>query len=803
MPKGLTGSSGVGKTVRRVFTFLLACLFAVLCIPCAQEAEAGDPASGDVYYEWILIRSQEDIPEAGSYPMLLCYTDTDGVGWFLTGHSYGDGNTEKRTLYRNGIREKQNGLGDDVRSRYQRWLGENALRDSDEALQRYLDSHPDEKIRKAQNGCEPFENTLPAYFMSAARTSGCPEIDMGADSFYTVEPPSDWELIVTGETEQALKTVQIRSGDRYLEDGVGDYTMAQIEWDDEGDDYCVYTKDAGTDRADYTLDGCVQLFYYDSKGYDTGLCWDHGYFGGIEGNDAFYSSFRLYYGVQKTRLVTSSKQNYEWRLIRKQSDIPAKGEYPMLLCYTDLNGVNWFLTGHKIGDGKNEKRELCRNGISSKKSGMPNDVKQRYQEWLKATGSTDDFFSKSTYLAENPEDYILTAQYGCEPLISGHDTYFMTAVKMSAYPQIAVGSDRFYTETLPGDWRMVVTGRSQSGMKKIRIRSGDQYLEDDTGTLGMAQIDWEDEGDDYCVYTKDVGGSRADYTLDGSVQIFYYDSWYDSFGGNNTGLCWDYGYFGGIEENDDFYSNFRLYYAIPKDFDVIDRDYTVPAGSVLYAANDLEVLPGVELTIEPGGILSVTGTFLNNGVIHNCGTMILQKGSTVTTMEPKNSDCGQLNCYGSASAPKGIQGDCQGDLIILEGASLIFCNKADSMLNLLSGSTCVNSGSIVAPYGIGVLGGELINRPDGHVFIGYYFEHASGSNGKLSLHNAGTAQATLSGLSLQPHKKAVLDLRDGCHVRNDGTLLLNGVLCRRAAELEPGSRFYDRNSGENARYYSW
>lgn len=578
----------------------------------------------------------------------------------------------------------------------------------------------------------------------------------------------------------------------------------------------------------------------------------------------------------------TTANHYEWKQIKTQADIPAKGTYPMLLCYTDLNGNDWFLTGNSLKDD----RHLCRDGISDRQTDWPVTVKNRYRAWLEENGRTDSALNKSEYMKAFPSELMLLTQYQDEPMESDFDTNYMAATDASKYPEIALYSESFYTKAAPSDWKMIVTGETADGLKTIQIQSGNQYLYDGYSFAWgsfMAMIEWNSKkASSYSVYTTDVQSDRLGWTLDGYVQLFYYDGSL----GFDTGLCWDYGNFGGIEENNDHFSNFKLYYGVNKEFSVIDQDYVVTAGSILYANDNLELMPDVNLIIEPGGILSVNGVFYQNGVIHNCGTMILNPGSVVTTLEPELPNCGQINCYGSsmirfaakhagAELPgqkeyysmslydlekeiryldeniewagrqsfdtqdmiddwtaqkaemeavyqcrkypneaiqkllKSMEGDeyafshCGGELIILEGAALLLGNQPESRLNLYEGSTCSNLGVIVAPYGIYASGGELKNQNAGHLFIGYYFVQDMGNDEKPTVIGAGTPNAAIMGLKAAPVSRALLDLSGKYHLQNDGTLLLNGALCRTAENLEPGSRFYDKNEKDNRKYYGW
>ncbi|MBR1898824.1 MAG: hypothetical protein IJ825_08100 [Oscillospiraceae bacterium] len=103
------------------------------------------------------------------------------------------------------------------------------------------------------------------------------------------------------------------------------------------------------------------------------------------------------------------------------------------------------------------------------------------------------------------------------------------------------------------------------------------------------------------------------------------------------------------------------------------------------------ILPeGQTLTIEKGGVLSVSGQFINNGTIINYGTILIRDGGSIYPFlqgnDTANNGCGKILCSG-------------GDIIIKEGGAL-FAGLQDEKKNLVpfrldNGATLVNMGLMV------------------------------------------------------------------------------------------------------------
>lgn len=580
---------------------------------------------------------------------------------------------------------------------------------------------------------------------------------------------------------------------------------------------------------------------------------------------------------------TNTIKVYEWKQIKTQEDFPAAGTYPMLLCYTDQSGVHRFMKHTSIDDSRaniyrdgltNSNKEARRNIADARAAAeyLLLDAETRASMTLEKYRETLPYWNRAWEYPFRNADYLIAEE--------GVNCIYSTPV--SECPEIAMTCESFYTTTMPTEWKLVVTGNTSSKMAKVHIHVGDQELYDDAANVDEAEIELGKIGghsDDntYLVYTRELGGGRAKYTDEGCVQIFYDDpTWL----GTDTGLLWDSKKFGGVEGDKDYYSNFKIFYGVEKTFSVIDKDYVIGNGNTMYANNNLMLLDGVNLTVAPGGILCVTGTFFNNGIIHNCGTVVINPGSKIDSLHPTDAGSGQLNCYGGISAevsvyssytpreesaetagmstdelemkvsemsvylydarkmlentdpatvsaeqlaymeeyiadmeaalaiyeealeargiPEGyepgrrqtgstVYKNCQGDLIIMEGGALVLNDQSQSKLNLYEGASCVNNGLIVAPNGITLTDAELINRSRGTIFSGYGFDCAQGGDIGKRVVNPGAGSASLPDLVRRTGSISAFSVNGSYHVNNQGGILVNG-------SMSGGTGYFDGNA---------
>lgn len=592
-------------------------------------------------------------------------------------------------------------------------------------------------------------------------------------------------------------------------------------------------------------------------------------------------------------VVNNTTKVKEWFQIKKQSDFPAAGTYPMLLMYYDDNGDTRILKNTGMAGGS---IDLFRDGVNDGSHGTNfknyanNRLKAEYE--AEYPGKLDPMtnIEKAKALDEYGKTKVYYKKAYAEELRSNRCVLYggvnaMYSSPLSETPAIPYDADYFLTKNAPVNWTMTVTGgTSSNGEHNVKIHAGSRSFVDGEGWL---YSDWGREAelelssskaDEYRVYTAELGTDRRGWTEDGMVQIYWYDS-----DGYDSGLVHDGRAFGSLESKKDRtyynYSNFMLFYGREKELSAITYNYTVQDGSIMYADNNMILMDGVNLNIAPGGILCVTGNFYCNGIINNGGTIILNPGATITTLEPPRTNSCQINCYGAKSvnidfstgkaevdneidpievqklieiaqresddlqafieelavldkyeftdaegntqtltdeeferfkerqeSEKDIKDEqiteykrqlkeyeerqnsksnpsgsvsfskCQGDILIMEGATLDLCTRSESRLNLYGGASCVNNGLIIAPNGINVDNAELINRKTGTVFCGYYFQNAPGVNCASRVVGAGTADATVKGLSLKTGSITALSLGSTYHVKNEGAILAHGTV---------------------------
>ncbi len=359
-----------------------------------------------------------------------------------------------------------------------------------------------------------------------------------------------------------------------------------------------------------------------------------------------------------------SATEYDWHLIATQSDLPKTGvAYPMLLLYEDFGGNYHYLKS--LREHTNGNHTLWRDGLDKAQSSMPPSVSKRFKQWLKDNGYPDYTDSKNIaplydlayaetlgkFISSDRESMCILSHYTTKPIKSGSKVNYIQPDSLSLDEMLATGINpelkEFTTKTLVTSWELIVEGGQNKHKEHyIYLKCGDNFMFDEPGS--PAQLDMRgydsDDADDYMysIYTSELGGDRYAYTPDGYCQIYWLHS-----GGTDSGLVWDTegNLVGTIEKDNPCYSIFKMYYATERTVSLIDKDYTVPAGSVFYADDNTEIADGVNLFIAPGGVLSVNGVLHNNGTINVMGTMIMNPGSLVTSGLNEFNNTGQINVY--------------------------------------------------------------------------------------------------------------------------------------------------------------
>ena len=197
---------------------------------------------------------------------------------------------------------------------------------------------------------------------------------------------------------------------------------------------------------------------------------------------------------------------------------------------------------------------------------------------------------------------------------------------------------------------------------------------------------------------------------------------YDKGAGGNEGLNGDHEKIQ-LKNNSTKENEFAIWVGEPVYYAAITTDYTVRSGEVLNIDGETILMDGVTLTIEPGAVLSVQGTFINNGTILNCGTVYLREEACMMPLDATKSYAGKIICVGGERygfcAEVGKNGEyrqCCGDLILNHNARLMMYDSG--RLYLQDGATLVNNGGIVMTHTPPLINSStLLNREGGQILF--------------------------------------------------------------------------------------
>ncbi len=168
---------------------------------------------------------------------------------------------------------------------------------------------------------------------------------------------------------------------------------------------------------------------------------------------------------------------------------------------------------------------------------------------------------------------------------------------------------------------------------------------------------------------------------------------------------------------------FKLYIGTKVTLSALTHDYTVGSGSVANFNDYVYMNPGVTITVEKGGVLSVSGVLYNNGaIVNNGGDIVVQKNATIEQFCLNDSAGGSIRCN-------------SGDLVILEGGR-VSTGTTDDLDNsygcgfvLENGATCTNFGTLVVGSASRVdSGSTLDNRSSGAMFFGCKLKSVNSGN---------------------------------------------------------------------------
>ncbi len=420
--------------------------------------------------------------------------------------------------------------------------------------------------------------------------------------------------------------------------------------------------------------------------------------------------------------LLTQKVIYEWRLVKSQKDIPTSGYFPLILA----NEWGSYYTG----------------------MGLP--------YW-----DDDDNWSWLPNNWDKQNDW---------------------------YPNLnQTGFPSFETDFLPSDWHVEFTGGvdgKNQNAKIIKLWIGDDrnILKYNICTPDNDEISVRaDASESWSCYTNDLSredGTYGEGLSDGQVHLYHECSGKDAqIKVDSKGIIW-----GDEDKSYDDGGKFYLWYGVKKNLSIYASTFTVESGQVVSIKDNVQLNSvdnqnqDVKLIVEPGAVLSIEGTFYNNGTILNYGTVIVQKDSCIRSRMPGPDPKNPSEKYGSIICDGGdyqkgdqiIQGE--GNLLVLEGGKIDF-NRANGLFQLRHGATAEINGTLLVPGTILMEDSELYIRNKGHILTGYYNEVRFDK----TINTAKSTNDGLEGVFLAPYENnnGIAILQSGeCMITNDGKLTL-------------------------------
>ena len=359
----------------------------------------------------------------------------------------------------------------------------------------------------------------------------------------------------------------------------------------------------------------------------------------------------------------------EWKRVRKHSDMPT-------LADGQKHGTKWY---YAMFSHINKDKENCGFGLA---------------KWYKST----EF---ETRLADEIPWFPMSETFS-------DDTRF--DVFLTAAPDIRDANGKLYADAPPEDSSLVVNGNYLCPMLRA------EYCERDHETQWIIRIPFYFKDDPTQTPTngREFGRYFGFYAEDGNKFDFRnsYDCWdfkdfdekgdmkihFDDGGKYAKDLYWqdDGSTIQGENENNsgDYFS---CWLGEPKEFSAITHDYTVPSGRVLNIDDQVILMDGVTLTVEPGAVVSVNKRFFNNGRIVNYGTIYIQEDACMMPYGETDDFAGQIVCCGGDRKVKPMEKSSKeaacGDIVINKNGRLNLIGEG--RLYLQQGASLVNNGGVV------------------------------------------------------------------------------------------------------------
>lgn len=341
--------------------------------------------------------------------------------------------------------------------------------------------------------------------------------------------------------------------------------------------------------------------------------------------------------------------------------------------------------------------------------------------------------------SENGHNYFSTGSnfYYISNYYAYHDRYGTRVAALETEDLFDPSLDTVYTIGDCNAWGFVRTDWDEG---HIRMANG-TYLcchdGSDTCLTNKTSADYTERGDRvWCFYTGAKGYFKIRYNASG---WFHHDN-YMGFHGN-TMFCES------RKEPGDWHQ-FRIYAGEEMYFSNLQQVEVAQPGTVTNYAENILIREGTVLVIPPTAVVSIQGHLWLNGEIRNYGTLVLRTGSEMAelngTRDSWAASCSITN-YGSSvcyeenelmitdyeawkretgedvSKSQGLiktrtQGE--GNLIVMEDAILAL-NKHSRPIKFTEGSSLINYGTIISPYGYIFENATAYNY--GLISLGWYY----------------------------------------------------------------------------------
>ncbi|MBR6898304.1 MAG: hypothetical protein IKN24_09065 [Lachnospiraceae bacterium] len=142
-------------------------------------------------------------------------------------------------------------------------------------------------------------------------------------------------------------------------------------------------------------------------------------------------------------------------------------------------------------------------------------------------------------------------------------------------------------------------------------------------------------------------------------------------------------------------STFRIFYAEEEFISYLKTDVTVTNGAVYSMDGPVCIEPGVEIIVEDGGVLSVTGWIINNGMIS------IEKGGTMIAQNDTRRIGEQVFANDATIATHNSRSGTQSGLINISGLMIVMskakvCGGGLTGIYIRSDAQVVNYGAIIS-----------------------------------------------------------------------------------------------------------